>query len=97
MKKYTIEQEKELVEILNKHTFNFTFKILNRDEDLFLPIEFSVKHSYRFYPGLFSFYSELFEENLFKDFFSYNATILEAIDKSNFIIHFAFQHPQEIY
>lgn len=94
--KYTINTELELIEILKKHSFNYNFKILKREEGLYLPIQFEVKQNYNFYPCVFGFVSELFSENLFKELFSLNASHLEPLDKQNFIIVFAFQNQQII-
>lgn len=93
---YTTNSEIELIEILKKHSFNYTFKILERDDLLFLPIQFSVKHNYDFYPCIFGFYSQLFDEELFKNLFTFPVSHLEAIDKNNFIIRFAFQNMQRL-
>ncbi|WP_419871048.1 hypothetical protein [Chryseobacterium sp. CT-SW4] len=93
---YSVGVELELIEILEKYCFNFNFNILERDEILFLPIQFSVKQNFDFYPCIFGFYSQLFDEELVKDLFSYQASHLEAIDKKNFIIHFAFRSKQRL-
>lgn len=93
---YSVLVEVELIEILKRYSFNFNFNILERDEILFLPIQFSVKQNYDFYPCIFGFFSQLFEEELVKDLFSYQASHLEAIDKKNFIIHFAFLNKQRL-
>lgn len=93
---YSINSELELIEILKRYSFNFNFNILERDEILFLPIQFSVKQNYDFYPCIFGFYTQIFEEELLKNLFSYQASHLEAIDKKNFIIHFAFLNKQKL-
>ncbi|PWN62386.1 hypothetical protein C1631_022745 [Chryseobacterium phosphatilyticum] len=93
---YSVLVEVELIEILKRYSFNFNFNILERDEILFLPIQFSVKQNYDFYPCIFGFFSQLFEEELVKDLFSYQASHLEAIDKKKFIIHFAFLNKQRL-
>lgn len=93
---YSTNAELELIEILKKYSFNFNFHILERNEILFLPVQFSVKQKYDFYPCIFGFYTQLFDEELVKGLFSYNASHLEPIDKKNFIIHFAFLNKQRL-
>lgn len=82
---YSINAELELIEILKRYSFNFNFNILERSEDLFLPIQFSVKQNYNFYPCIFGFYAQLFEEELVKELFSYQVSHLEAIDKKTLL------------
>ncbi|MCT2410015.1 hypothetical protein NZD88_20865 [Chryseobacterium antibioticum] len=94
---YSINAELELIEILKRYSFNFNFNILERSEPLYLPIQFSVKRNYDFYPCIFGFYAQIFEEELVKDLLSYQASHLEAIDKKNFIIHFAFRNKQRLF
>ncbi len=93
---YTINTQLELIEILKKHSFNYNFKILQREDILFLPIQFEVKYNYDFYPSVFGFVSVLFSEKLFNDFFSLNASHLQPLDKRNFIVLLAFQNLQRI-
>jgi len=93
---YSINTELQLIEILKKYSFNFNFNFLERNELLFLPIQFSVKQNYDFYPCIFGFYAQMFEEGLVKELFNYQASHLEAIDKKNFIIHFAFSTKQRL-
>lgn len=92
---YSINAELELIGILKRYSFNFN--ILERKDVLFLPIQFSVKQNYDFYPCIFDFYTQIFEGELVEDLFSYQASHLEAIDKKNFIIHLAFRNKQRLF
>ncbi len=93
---YTINAKKDITNILEKKNTIYTYEILERTEIMFLPIKFTTKNNYNFYPSIFSFISSLFEIKLVNDLFSFDATHLEAIDKKNFIIHFAFRNRQII-
>ena len=50
---YTINAKKDITNILEKKNTIYTDEILERTEIMFLPIKFTTKNNYNFYPSIF--------------------------------------------